>query len=332
MSHENALAPVPEIPAHLAKLMNESGDYRNDIGHISPRDIRAPFIKVVSGMSKEGKPGWGPTGTESPMPYGTIILSHNKKVLAPGTVVVPLLRRVVYIKWEGGEPGTRMLGFATREDDPKITAENGLEFKPNPQNPKESLKPAWDTYINFYVLCEAYMEQPVVLSFYRTSLKTGRAFTQEIFQATRGMKLPLYCLKYKLGMKEVEADGRRWPTLTLTPDGMISEAGLPIATKMYESAQFLANASNSAEFIQELAGASDAAGATITVTPTNAAPPPEPSTPPAQSFKAAQGAAVTPPAPQQHVTMQSPPQATQPAQAAPAAEAAAPANAPKSMF
>lgn len=310
-----------QIPQHITTLMGKE-EFKSDFGKISPRDVRAPFIKIAHGNSPFCKPGWGPNGNEQPMPYGTMFMTHNYKVLPIGVHFIVLLRDTCYIKWLDGKPGTRMLGFTKNENDPMIVKENGLAFRE--QNGK-TLPPIWDTYMNFYVVTPYNMDQPVVLSFYRTALAISRKFLNHILQATQFMQMPIFSHKYKLSWKEAGPDtqGNTWAQFQYTPDGFVTEDIMKQCIPLVDKARMLSMVSDSVEFAAELAdqgvATRDAEGEVVseTQTPKTAPPPPQ-----APSFGQQEPTVQTPPpqAPAQQAAQAAPAQtaqAAQPVQTAP---------------
>ena len=261
------LVVTGEMPAHIQLLKKDGGDYREDIGHLSPRDIRAPFIKLAHGNSAFMKPGWGPAGNEPPMPYGQMFFTHNFTVIPRDTTFIPLIRDVVFMEWENGEPGTKLLSFSRDPNDPKVLAGTSFRVDPNTGN---QIKPTWDTYVNIYVITALNMDQPVILSFYRTALKAARKFTNQIMQATQALDIPMFSHKYKLNNVESKPDvrGNTWCSFTMTPDGFTPENLIEACQKMHKQAKFLVKASSTAEFAQELASVGDNSENAVTVNTT----------------------------------------------------------------
>lgn len=230
------------IPAYLA---SEFGNAPTDaMGEILPSDLGVPFVKMVHGQSAEAKPNWG-GNNEQPMQQGTMFLSSNHTILPPGTPFIVLCRRVSYIKWIG-KPGDGKIAYSTLDrNDPRIVKEDGLNFRKDPSDPTgmKQLPPLVTTYYNYYVLTPFNMEQPHVLSFYRTGMETGKKLLRAIFEGTNGFKANPYVLKFEFGTPHWEQDGKNsWPQFTFKPAGFTSENTLKKAKEVLPLALMMAQA------------------------------------------------------------------------------------------
>lgn len=249
---ENALVKVEgvQLPAYAQQFVDEE-KYADALGEIDPRDIRAPFIKIVQGTSPESKPGWGPTRQEKAMPLGTIFVKDMHKVIQSPADFIILKRDTVYTKWENQDrPGGKMLGFTRNREDPAIVKENGLEWTEGSNN--ERIPPRWDTYVNLYILLAEIPDQCVVLSFYRTGLKIVRKLTQKLGMLRRSPKIPLFTWKWKLSVALEKKGDADWFAWAIEPNGFSSEAIMQCCPALYDMADMYMKASTSAEFTREL--------------------------------------------------------------------------------
>lgn len=230
------------IPAYLA---SEFKDTPTDaMGELTPGDLGVPFVKMVHGQSAEAKPNWG-GNNEQPLPQGTMFLSSNHTIIPIGTPFIVLCRRVSYIKWIG-KPGDGKIAYSTLDrNDPRIVKEDGLNFRKDPSDPTgtKQLPPLVTTYYNFYVLTPFNMEQPHVLSFYRTGMDTGKKLVRAIFQGTNGNKANPYVLKFEFGTPHWEVDGKNsWPQFTFNAAGFASEATMKKAKEIQPLALMMSQA------------------------------------------------------------------------------------------
>lgn len=256
----NALASTKNIPQHLLALYSEQGDYRSDFGELKPSDFGVSFLKLVMDKTRWTKPNWGGNG-EQPLPLSTMVLSRDNVVVPPKTKFIPLLRRSTYIKWVG-KPGEGKMEFATTDpNDKRILACNGLEFLEDPRNPGKKQAPLVTEYVNFYVWTNltvngAPMEEPVILSFYRTSIKAGRKLIQDILRATKGGRMPMYTCVFELQNPTIVRDGmQEWPQFAFTGAGFIPDGPdgfLPKVQKMHEMAEMFSQTASLTEEATEL--------------------------------------------------------------------------------
>jgi hypothetical protein len=179
-----------------------------------------------------------------------MFISRNRQILPVGTQFIPLIRTVNYIKW-AGRPGEGRMEFSTSdENDPRITKINGLAFIQDPRT-GETKPPLVTKYVNFYCLTNGYPDEPLILSFYRTSDPIGRRFTQDVFKATKCGHLPLRALVYQFGAPTVKRDkGQEWVQFNPQPAGFAPPQAEEKINKMYEFAESLKQASTGAEFQQ----------------------------------------------------------------------------------
>lgn len=258
-----ASAPLAAIPDHVKALMKPVGSnaYRDDFGELSAQDFGVSFLKIVCQMSKEALPNWDKRGAQ-PMPVGTMFVSRTHKIIQPGTFFVPLLRKVRYIHWLG-KPGQGKMAFTTdNKNDPRITSIHGLDFRDDPENPGKQKAPAVTQYINFYILLQGETE-PMILSFYRTGIKKGRAMTQDLHTAchTAHWTLPMLTFMYKIVDPVFEVnEGQQWPVVTTEPAGYTPAEIITKCQAALELAKAMSEASTGAEFqnIDENAGGGNA--------------------------------------------------------------------------
>ncbi len=299
----NELVHIAGLPAHLTQFAGEKQKYRNDFGELTQQDFGIAFIKLVHGQSKEAMPGWGPNGNEAPLAVGTMFLSRDHMILPIDTPFVPLCRSTTYIKWDG-KPGSGKMAFSTtRKDDPRIKAIDGLAFLKDPRTGATNA-PLVTTYVNFYCLVKG-SDEPVLLSFYRTSTPIGRGLTQDLYKHTKGGTLPLFSTMWKLAQPKVKHDGdQSWMQMSPVFLGYTPEGPVKVALTAYEQACMLRDASTGAEFstIDDEGGADHTMDAQATVVSTSpaapAAPPPAALiAPPAPPAPPQTTAAATPQAP-----------------------------------
>jgi len=290
------------VPDYIKALVT-TGQHKSDFGTIDNSDIGVGFLKLVSVQSKEFKPNWGGRN-EQPLPLNTMFLSRDHKIIPPGTPFIPLIRKVTYIYWEG-RPGNGRMIFSTDDaNDPRIVKIKGLEFRKDERTGKQS-PPLVTRYTNYYIITPFNPDEPVVMSFYRTSLTIGRRFTQDLIRATHGGDLPLYALTYTLGVPFVKRDGQNeWPQLNIEPCGFTDPKIIDKAKKGAEAAHFLAQTFGATEAASLDEGLDEEAGVeTLDAQPVQATPAPAPAAPP-----------VTPAAPAQ-TPPQAPPIQAQPTKA-----------------
>lgn len=237
----NALAN--NVPAHLAHLYNEQTGYRDQFGSLDPADIGVNFLKICHGQSREARPA----GSLPAIPVGTMFLSRDRTVVPPGSAFIPLLRSVRYIKWRG-RPGDGAMEFTTTDkNDPRIVACRGLEWIKD-ERTNTQLKPLVTTYVNFWIALQTCPEEPVMISFSRTSLPLGRKLTQNLMRSTKG-SLPLLAFMFKLETPTEESDSVNiWSHFNLQPSGYTPETALPHAEKLFEAAKALQALSTGNEF------------------------------------------------------------------------------------
>lgn len=233
-----------ELPAHLQKYYREDSRYDDQLGQLDRADLGISFVKLVHGSSKEATKGWGQTGAEPAMPIGTMFISGSHRIIAPDTEFIPLIRTVSYIHWEGRPGDGRILFMANDKNDPRILKIDGLTFKKDP-NTGDTIPPPVTTYVNFWILTKFNMEEPIILSFYRTALPLGRDLTRNVMRATKGNKLPLFALKYKLKEPRIVVDGdNRWPQFVIESAGYVDKPDLAAhAEKLAKTAAELNNMS-----------------------------------------------------------------------------------------
>jgi hypothetical protein len=236
---------IPSLPAHLQKYVTESASHQNEMGVLKPSDFGINIIKVCQSQSREARPG---SAGEPALPLGTMFLSRDRKVIPIGTPVIPLLRTVRYIKWNG-RPGEGKMEFSTdNPNDARIKACDGLAWKQD-QRTGKTLKPLVTEYCNFYVLCRECPDEPLLLSFSRTSASLGRKLTQDIIKATRGNKMPMRGLVYTLQTPRIERDAaNEWYQINVVAGGFAPAEAESRANEMFELACALRDASTGAEF------------------------------------------------------------------------------------
>lgn len=294
MSDQTALALPNDVPTYLQQYYKDNADYRDMAGDIQPADVGMCFIKMVQGLSREAKPGWGPTKEEAALPQGTMFLSRDHQIVKPGTEFVPLLRTTRFIKWIGRPGDGHMEGMADRRDDPRIRAENGLEFRrgKNEQGQDITLAPIWTEYLNIFIFLAQYPEEPVVLSFLRSSAALGRQFTQNLLRATKGWRLPLFCTKYMLGKPQLNKKTEH-PQFNVIPAGFVKEGALKKLENIARTAKLMHESATAQDYL-----AIDAQDAEVEETPTHVETPPrqnlfqEPPASPVAPAPHAQGNAV----------------------------------------
>lgn len=253
MANQNMLEIVQKhnMPEFLAKYItpNVQEDSRNldDMGPLDPSDFGIGFVKLVTSSSRENTPGWGPVGNENPLPVSTIFTSREHKVIPVGSKFVPLLRSVRYIRWIG-RPGDGRMEFQTHDPrDPRIAKIDGLAFRNDP-NSGRTLPPLVTKYINFYVMTQV-SDEPLVLSFYRTSEPVGKRFTQDLWRATKGYKAPIRCLQFIFEQPRIVRDGANsWPQFKFCPAGFVTEEIMKKADLLHETAMALDKAAQGSEF------------------------------------------------------------------------------------
>lgn len=241
---ENALVTFQGLPEHLKGYVSDSA--KSDLGRLKPSDIGVSFLKCCQTQSREARPN--PSTGEPGIQFGAMFDSRSRKIIPVGTLIIPLLRTVRYIKWIG-RPGEGRMEFTTdNENDPRIKACNGLQFTTDPRTQKQ-LPPLVTEYTNFYVACREIAE-PVLLSFARTSVPIGRRWTQDLIKATKG-RLPLRCLTFKLGQPSVKRDAsNEWYQFNIEPAGFTDAAAMKKVDELHEAALAMHAASTGAEFTQ----------------------------------------------------------------------------------
>lgn len=237
---DNALAH--NLPAHLTKYMSE--EQHDDLGALTPADFGIGFIKIGHGQSREAKPG--PNG-EAAVPPGVMFISRDRTLVPEGTPFIPLCRSVTYIKWEG-RPGDGHMEFSTRDpEDKRIKAIKGLDFTKDPRTGK-NLAPLVTTYVNFYVMLKG-CEEPLLLSFHRTSIPIGRKLTQELFRSTKNNRLKLFTTLFTLNKPIPKRDGsNEWHQFNPVFAMYTPPEAIEAAERMYDLAIALRDASSGAEF------------------------------------------------------------------------------------
>jgi hypothetical protein len=225
--------------------MGENKHYGSDFGTLKPSDFGVGFIKLCHGQSREAKKG---ANGEPPIAIGEMFISRNRQVLPVGTQFIPLLRTVNYIKW-AGRPGEGRMEFSTSdENDPRIAKISGLTFTQDPRT-GETKPPLVTQYVNFYCLVNGYADEPLILSFYRTSAPIGRRLTQDTFKASKCGHIPLRALLYQFGAPTVKREkGQEWVQFNPLPCGFAPAAAEERINKMYDFAESLKQASTGAEF------------------------------------------------------------------------------------
>lgn len=239
----NEIQKTTEIPSYILATYDETGGNRNDLGQLRPADFGISFCKLVMEKMRETKVGWGPTGKEAPLPLNTMFLSRDHHIILPGTRFIPLMRRVSYIKWIG-KPGEGRMEFQTDDaNDPRILACDGLAFRKNERTGVTDA-PIVTEYTNFYIWLQTFPDEPVLLSYHRTSVKNGRKLTQDVTRATKMGKAPLCSLVYQFEAPRMKMEGtQEWPQFAVSPSGFTPEAALEAAMKMREIAEELSKAS-----------------------------------------------------------------------------------------
>lgn len=323
---ENPLAV--QVPEYLKKLTREDGSYWDDMGDVEPSDFGLNFLKVVQGMSKQSKSGWGSTGTEPPLAQGTYFLDKSGIVIPEGTDFVPLLRSVTYIKFKGKNTRDGIEFLTKDRDDHRIKAIRGLDWT---EKDGERIPPSVTKFVNFYVATVYNLDEPAILSFHKTSTKLGQQLSRDVGKATNMGKRPMYILKFKLTKTALVQDGgNEWYQLRYQPNGFISDKSIERLQRLYEIAGMFEKASRGIGLTEdETAISADSStgpvmgkGTIIDVqsqpvtTPTVAAqaPTPQPTAPSAPVQQAP-----APPAPQPLITPPAPPPQPQAPALAPAA-------------
>jgi hypothetical protein len=304
------LAVQMQMPAYLQQLVREDGAYWSDMGDLEPSDFGLNFLKIVQGTSKHAKPGWGPTGQETPLPQGVYFLDKSGVVIPEGTDFIPLLRSVTYIKFKSKNTRDGMDFLTKDRNDRRIRACRGLEWT---EKDGERIPPLVTKFVNFYVATVYNLNEPAILSFHKTSTKLGQQLTRDIATATKGGKLPEYVCKFKLSKTAVEHDGGNdWYQLRYQPNGFIQEQSIAPLKRLYEMAQSFEQASRGVGVTEEgavLTSDEDApepkrGTTTIIEVPSTAAQAPQalPVQPPAPAPQTI----ITPPAPQTIITPPAP--------------------------
>lgn len=336
----NDLAVINSLPEHIRALVKpedaagQRGHYREQFGHLEPRDLGLNFIKLAYDNSKTTTGTWATPEGRRP-PSGSMFLSRDGKVIPPGTPFVPLLRNTRYILWEG-KPGQGRMVFSTQNPkDPQILAIRGLEWSKDP-NTGNPIAPKVTTYVSFFVMVMGH-DQPVVLSFKRTGMNEGRLMTQVLMEATNFGTIPMYSLQFILKEPRSDTDGQHnWWLYNIAPAGYTDARVLPKAQQMSMLAEALAQATSDAEFADE--GDAEApstppsASSNLTPAPTLPTPPGGAPvvTPPAATQPVSSALAPAPapaPAPATPALVTPPP--TAPVAASPAPAAPAPQSAPQ---
>lgn len=150
-------------------------------GGVSAEDMTLPRALILQALSPAVRDGDGKEGT--------IINSITKEVL--GDKFVPILIFKQYAKFTDNG-----LEFSTPDrTDPRV--QEGLKWV-------DGEKPAVTEYLNVLCLFESDPTLPVILSFKRGSLKTGREFNTLISIKTQGGKVKPYSSVYSIELKNVK--------------------------------------------------------------------------------------------------------------------------------
>lgn len=238
-------AQLAAVPAYLQKYVQSTEALKAQVGQLDASDLGINILKIVQSNSKEAKrAGWDLTGTAPQLPLKTMFLSREAKVIPAGTAFVPLLRTVKYIKWIG-RPGEGQMAFQTEDpNDPRIG--DGLQFKKDPQTGMNKA-PEVTKYVNFYVMLQGF-EQPVLLSFKRTSTPEGRWLFNAIMMSSLSKNLPMFTSAFLLKEPRTVVDGQDdWYTFAMQPAGLVAEESIAKAAAMFETAQTYANISTGSE-------------------------------------------------------------------------------------
>jgi len=250
---ESNLALPDNAPAYLEHYLKPAEENASLFGKMDAADIGTTFLKLVHQSSREAIAGWDDEKKAPAIPFGTMFLSRDHAIIPPDTTIVLLLRTKRFIKWEGKPGEGKVVATANERTDPQIVNENGLAFGSN-KNTGETIKPAWTEYTNFYLAMQQCKE-PVMLSFYRTSLPEGRKLTQTLMRASSGFKLPPYVLKFKLRTPTTETRGMNtWPKMNVQPDGFVAEELLGHLKKLFNAACIMHTASTGSEYVANPAG------------------------------------------------------------------------------
>lgn len=238
-------AQLAAVPEHLRKYIQTPEQLKSQVGHLDASDLGINILKIVQSNSKEAKrAGWDLTGTAPALAQKTMFLSREAMVLPPGTAFIPLLRTVKYIKWIG-RPGEGQMAFQT-DDQNDSRIGDGLQFKKDPQTGMNKA-PEVTKYINFYVMVQGF-NQPVLLSFKRTSTPEGRWLFNAIMMSSLSKNLPMFTSAFILKDPRTVIDGQdEWYTLAMQPAGLVGPESIAKAEAMYETAQTYARISTGAE-------------------------------------------------------------------------------------
>lgn len=229
-----------QLPAFLQGLQTSKTSLLEDFGGLTKSDVSLTFVKICQSTSPEGK-SKDPKVAPKVNP-GLLFDSKNKDVIAAGTPFMPLFRKRKFIHWTGPINEGGKIAFSTdNPNDPRIRAIKGLEFLTDPATGK-TLPPAVTEYLNFYLMVAGY-DDPLVLSFSRTSTKEGKDFSQSLLAQVSKDQLPMYAHQYVFGDCVFHEEGDlSWWKISIKPDGVVQdEEAFKMAEEMYNKAKVLAD-------------------------------------------------------------------------------------------
>lgn len=252
MSNAMIPASLQGLPAAALAHYSPQGDFKSQFGSISRQDIGINMLKVVQGTSPQARPGWGPTKQEPALALNTMFLSRDTSVVPVNSRFVPLLRHVTFIKWEGRDTSNKRIEFSTNDrNDRRIAACDGLSFKKDERTGK-LIAPLVTEYINYYVMLSGVPDEPVLISFKRTSVGVGRKLTQDLLRCTKYGMVPMHAFMFTLNAPINRTAGTQaWAELSYSPAGTVDDAIFAKAEKMFELAQMLAD-TTSAEALEDV--------------------------------------------------------------------------------
>lgn len=211
----------PPLPDYLRKL--SSAEHAEAYGQLSRTDLGISRLTLGQGET--------PAVKEGTVPQGAMFLSVTSKIIPPKTPFMVLRRETIYYKFKSSNPKeAKTIEFITKDPlDPRILKINGLDFTELPDGKK--IKPSVTEFLNFYiVLPETFSNEPVLMSFKRSSLPAGRNFTRKLLRILPDKSLPLYGALFMLGQPVKDKYDNY--ALTIIPCGFTPEKFLEKAKTM----------------------------------------------------------------------------------------------------
>lgn len=206
------------LPAHIKQ--GEGG-----LKNINPQDVTLSFIKVSQALSPEVKNELIPLGR---MFDNVTIHDFGKELL-----FIPLFDQKQAIKWilrkDGG--GIDCISpDATRGNKYGKCLDCEYYYR-RWNNDAEEKSPACTEYFSFPSLVQGY-KTPVVVTFGRSMLKTGKKLVKLFLSVSAGNPIPLYSCKFKLFVFEDKSPKGEFFNLDITGAGFTSKEEYTAAEKM----------------------------------------------------------------------------------------------------